>query len=90
MEKSNGLSFARFSGGITAFVAFIALIGVSTSAYAGSMGNGAKQRNQAVVNRCLAMPHDKMMADQGCTSQMAVHPELWPPGTVPPSASTHH
>jgi hypothetical protein len=74
----------------TASVAFVALVGVGSQVYAGTMGNGAQQRNMVAVRKCLAMPHDQMMTDQGCKSMMAVHPELFPGGTVMPPTSTHH
>jgi hypothetical protein len=59
----------------------IALVGVTPLAQAGTMGNGAQQRNMVTVNKCQAMPHDKMMNDQGCKSMMALHPELFSSGT---------
>ena len=55
----------------------IALIGFVPVANAGSMGNGAQQRIAAAVNRCLAMPHDKMVANQYCKSLMTQHPEMF-------------
>ena len=66
------------------FAAGVALLGIVPAAQAGHLGNGAQQRNQIGVNKCLAMPHDKMMGDQACKSMMTVHPELFPAGTVPP------
>jgi hypothetical protein len=47
------------------------------------MGNGSQQRNAVAVNKCLAMPHDQMMKEQGCKTQMVVHPELFPRGVAP-------
>ena len=75
---------------LVAGTALIALVGIAPLAHAGTMGNGAQQRIQAVVNRCLAMPHDKMMSDQGCKSTMVQHPELFPGGSVPPQDSNRH
>jgi hypothetical protein len=75
---------------LVAGTALIAVIGIAPLAHAGTMGNGSQQRNMIVVNKCLAMPHDKMMGDQGCKSMMAVHPELFPGGTVTPANATHH
>ena len=69
----------------TATAALIALIGTTLLAEAGHMGNGAQQRIMAVVNRCKALPHDQMMHDQGCTSTMAQHPELFSGGTPTPA-----
>ena len=57
--------------------AFIALVGITPLAHAGSMGNGAQQRIQAAVNRCLALPHEKVVADQYCKSLMTQHPEMF-------------
>jgi hypothetical protein len=62
---------------LVAAATFIALFGISPIAHAGTMGNGSQQRIAAAVNRCLAMPHDKMVADQGCKSLMAQHPEMF-------------
>jgi hypothetical protein len=54
------------------------------------MGRGGQQRNQAAVNKCLAMPHDEMMKDQGCKSMMVLHPELFPAGTMPQQTTPSH
>jgi hypothetical protein len=70
MRKINRIKFV-------ASVAIIALFGIVPLAQAGTTGNGAAQRIQAAVNTCLAMPHDKMVADQGCKSLMAQHPEMF-------------
>jgi hypothetical protein len=70
MRKTNRIKVA-------AGVTFIALIGITPLAHAGHLGNGAQQRIQAAVNNCLKMPHDKMVADQGCKSLMAQHPEMF-------------
>ena len=67
--------------------ALIALLGTVAGAQAGHLGNGSQQRVQAVVNRCLAMPHDQMMKDQGCTSTMKQHPELFSAGGAKPQGS---
>jgi hypothetical protein len=83
MRKIHGIE-------IVAGAAFIALVAITPLAHAGTMGNGSQQRNQAAVNRCMAMPHGQMMSDQGCKSMMAVHPELFPAGTVTPANTTHH
>ena len=74
----------------TAATLVIALIVTTLLAQAGTMGNGAQQRIMAVVNRCKAMPHDQMMHDQGCTSTMAQHPELFSGGTPAPANATRH
>ncbi len=66
-----------------ASVAIVALFGIVPLAQAGTMGNGAQQRIQAAANRCLAMPHDKMVADQYCKSLMAQHPEMFSGGGKP-------
>jgi ABC-type histidine transport system ATPase subunit len=71
-------------------IAFIALVGIAPAAQSGTMGNGGQQRNQAAVNRCLAMPHDKMMNDQGCKSFMVLHPELFPAGSLKPQNAPSH
>ena len=70
MQKANRIKVA-------AGVTFIALIGSMPLAHAGHLGNGAQQRIQAAVNTCLKMPHDKMVADQYCTSLMTQHPEMF-------------
>jgi hypothetical protein len=89
MRKTDKINPTKYSGLFVAGVAFIALIGVVPAAQAGHLGNGGQQRIQAAVNGCLAMPHDKMMKDQNCKSQMALHPELFPAGSMasknPPS-----
>ena len=70
MRKTN--KFALAAG-----AAFIALVGIAPLAHAGHLGNGAQQRIQAAVNRCLAMPRNKMAGDQGCKSLMVQHPEMF-------------
>ena len=68
---------------LVAGTALIALVSVAPLAHAGTMGNGAQQRIAAAVNRCLAMPHDKMVSDQGCKSLMVQHPEMFSGGGKP-------
>ena len=75
---------AKRSNVFMAGAALIALLGIIPAAQAGHLGNGGQQRTQAVVNRCLAMPHDQMMKDQGCTSTMKQHPELFTAGNAKP------
>ena len=80
---------------IVAGVAFTALLGI-VPAQAGSMGNGAAQRNgivnpqtqtqaeqdQDVAKRCQAQPG--LMSSQMCKDAMARHPEMF--GAKPNSA----
>jgi len=73
----------KYSGLFVAGVAFIAVVAVAPVAQSGTMGNGSQQRNSVAVKKCLAMPHDKMMKDQECKTQMVVHPELFPGGVAP-------
>jgi hypothetical protein len=68
---------------LAAGAAFIAVVGITPLAHAGTMRNGAQQRIQVAVNRCLAMPHDKMVSDQGCKSLMVQHPEMFSGGGKP-------
>ena len=62
---------------LVAAASVIAFVSITPLAYAGHLGNGSQQRIQAAVNTCLAMPHDKMVADQNCKSLMAQHPEMF-------------
>ena len=75
-------------GLVVAGAALVAAVGAGSFAHAGTMGNGGKQRAQAAVNRCEAMPHDKMMADQYCRSLLKTYPEMFTGGATQP-ASTH-
>jgi len=84
----------KYSSIFVAGFAFIALVGVAPVAWSGSMGNGAAQRSaefaKSNAKTCLALPHDKMMKDQGCKSVMAQHPELFPSADVKPNSVTPH
>lgn len=82
MSKTDRIHPATYSGFFAACVAATMLAAIP--AQGGSMGNGARQRNMVGVNKCLAMPHDKMMKDQACQSMMHVHPELFPAGSLKP------
>jgi hypothetical protein len=73
----------KSSGLFVAGVAFITVLIIAPMAQSGSMGNGSQQRNAVAVKNCLAMPHDKMMKDQGCKVLMTQHPELFPGGKAP-------
>jgi len=90
MRKRDGIDPTKHNGFLVAGVAFVALVGIVSPAQSGTMGNGAKQRNQVGVNKCLAMPHDQMMNDQACKTMMAVHPDLFPAGTVKPKSAPSH
>ena len=56
---------------VVAGATFIAVLGITSLAHAGHLGNGAQQRIQAAANTCLKMPHDKMVADHPRQSQDA-------------------
>ncbi len=90
LKTHNRTITAKYSSPAVAAAAFIALLGFGTQAQAGHLGNGAQQRNQVGVNKCLAMGHYRMMKDQACKTMMAVHPELFPAGSTKPQNTPPH